>query len=214
MGARARADNGFGRLQILTDPDGPHPVLDVVDAALAAGAPTIQVRAKAGTDRSRFEQVAAVLERCRGRGADCIVNDRVDLALAAGADGVHLGDDDLPVPDARHLMGSTAVIGATVRSADGARRAEADGASYIGIGPTFATATKQVAVPVLAVEGVAAIAAATTLPSVAIAGITADLAPSVLAAGVTGLAVVGAVSRAPDPGAATAFLLDIIETAQ
>lgn len=213
MGQRARTARGFGRLHVLTDPDGPHPVLDVVDAALAAGVPTIQVRSKQGSDRCRLAEVVAVTERCHAAGATCIVNDRVDLALAATADGVHLGDDDLTVAIARRLLGPDAIVGATVRDVAGAAAAEADGASYLGIGPTFATATKTVDVDPLGPSTVATIARSVAIPAVAIAGITVDAVPALLADGVAGVAVIGAVSRAGDPGAACTAFLDAIEQA-
>ena len=213
MGRRARTASGFGRLHVLTDPDGPHPVLDVVDAALAAGVPTIQVRAKRGSDRCRLAEVMAVAERCRGAGATCIVNDRVDFALAAGADGVHLGDDDLTVATARRLLGPDALVGATVRDADRAAAAAAEGASYLGVGPTFATSTKDVDADPLGPETVAAIARSAAVPAVAIAGVTVDAVAGLLADGVTGVAVIGAISRADDPGAACAAFLDAIESA-
>lgn len=211
MALRGQDRNGFGRLHVLTDPDGPHPVVDVVDAALDAGAPTVQVRLKSGTDRERLAAVSAVLERCRAAGATCIVNDRVDLVLAAGADGVHLGADDLPVPEARRLLGAGAVVGATVRDGDEARTAERDGADYLGIGPTFATNTKQVARTPLGVAGVADVAAAVSIPSVAIAGVTVESARQLVSRGVAGVAVVGAISRAADPRAACSALLDALE---
>ena len=213
MRPRGRSASGFGRLHVLTDPEGPRPVLDVVDVALAAGVPTIQVRAKQGTDRSRFAEVLAVTERCRAAGATCIVNDRVDFALAAGADGVHLGDDDLTVATARRLLGPGALIGATVRDRETAQAAVSDGASYLGVGPTFATATKALAVQPLGVEAVADIARAVTVPTVAIAGVTVESVIALLERGLTGVAVIGAVSRNDDPGAACTALLDAVEQA-
>jgi thiamine-phosphate pyrophosphorylase len=186
-------------------------MLDIVDAALAAGVPSVQVRLKAGTDRERLAAISAVLERCRDAGATCVVNDRVDLALAAGADGVHLGADDLPVAVARRLLGADAVVGATVRDPEGARAAERDGADYLGVGPAFATSTKEVGVTPLGLGGVAAVAAVVDIPSVAIAGVTVDSAREITARGVAGVAVIGAVSRADDPLAACTALLDAVE---
>jgi thiamine-phosphate pyrophosphorylase len=196
---------------VLTDPTGPHPVLEVVDQALAAGVPVLQVRAKAGADRARLAVVSSVLERCRAAGATCIVNDRVDLALVAGADGVHLGSDDLPVASARRLLGPEAIIGATVRDLDRAREAEQEGADYLGVGPTFATDTKPVDVAPLGVDRVVEIASSVTIPSVAVAGVTADTARQLVDRGVAGVAVIGAVSRVPDPYAACVSLLDAVE---
>jgi len=213
MAVRGCDQDGFARLHLLTDPDGPRPVLDVVEIALAEGVPWVQVRSKVGSDRERLAVIEAVLQRCRLAGATCVVNDRVDLALAAGADGVHLGADDLPVAVARRLLGADAVIGATVRDADGARRAERAGADYLGVGPTQATSTKLVGVGPLGEDGVAAVAAVVDIPSVAIAGVTAESARALRLLGVAGVAVVGAVSRADDPAAACTALLDAVEGA-
>jgi thiamine-phosphate pyrophosphorylase len=211
MGVRAKTPEGFGRLHVITDPTGPHPVIEVVEAALAAGAPVIQVRQKSGTDRDRLAAVEAVLGRCRATGATCLVDDRVDLALAAGADGVHLGADDLPVTVARRVLGPEATIGATTRDPDDARAAEADGADYLGVGPTHPTDTKHVGHPPLGEDGVAEVARSVGIPVVAIAGVDVASARRLRALGVTGVAVIGAVSRAEDPQAACTALLEAVE---
>lgn len=203
----------IGRLQVLTDLDAPADPLVAVDAALAAGAPVIQVRAKALTDRALFALAEAVVMRCRVAGATSLVDDRVDIALATGADGVHLGDDDLPVDVARRLLGHEAIIGATARDAGAGRARVAEGADYLGVGPTYATSTKSGLPPALGPDAVGAVAKAVSVPVIAIAGITLERVPEVLAAGVHGVAVVGAVSRADDPGRATADLLAAIEAA-
>jgi thiamine-phosphate pyrophosphorylase len=203
----------IGRLQVLTDLDATADPLDVVDAALAAGAPVIQVRAKALTDRALFALADAVVARCRAAGATSLVDDRVDIALATGADGVHLGDDDLPVDVARRLLGPDAVIGATARDADAARARVAEGADYLGVGPAYATSTKFGLPDPLGPQAVGEVAAAIDVPVVAISGITVDRVPEVLACGVHGVAVVAAVSRSEDPGRATADLLAAIEAA-
>lgn len=195
-----------GRLHVLTDPRGPRPVTEVAEAALGAGAPVIQVRSKSTTDRVTMALIDAVLDRCRAAGATCIVNDRVDLALAAGADGVHLGPDDLPVGAARRLAPHL-LIGATVRDETAAAAAVAEGADYLGIGPVHATTTKDVDADPLGEERCARIAASVSVPSVGIAGIDAGVAARLRAAGVHGVAVVGAISRAEDPGRATEDLL-------
>ncbi|HET9558631.1 MAG TPA: thiamine phosphate synthase, partial [Actinomycetota bacterium] len=189
-------------------PDDP---LVAVDAALAAGAPIIQVRAKALTDRALFALAEAVVMRCRVAGATSLVDDRVDIALATGADGVHLGDEDLPVDVARRLLGHEAIIGATARDVAAGRARVAEGADYLGVGPTYATSTKTGLPPALGPEAVGAVAKAVSVPVIAIAGITLERVPEVLAQGVHGIAVVSAVTRADDPGGATADLLAAIE---
>jgi thiamine-phosphate pyrophosphorylase len=203
----------IGRLQVLTDLDSTRDPLAVVDAALAAGVPVIQVRAKAQPDRDLLALAQAVVERCRAVGATSIVDDRVDVALATGADGVHLGDDDLPVHLARRLLGPDAVVGATARDPAAGRARVEEGADYLGVGPTYATTTKVGLPDPLGPEGVGAVAAAVGVPVIAIAGITAARIAEVLAAGAHGVAVVGAVSRADDPGRAATDLLAAVAAA-
>jgi thiamine-phosphate pyrophosphorylase len=197
----------IGRLHVLTDLDAPVDPLDVVDAALAGGAPVIQVRAKLLTDRELLPLATAIVERCRTAGATCLVDDRVDVALAVGADGVHVGDEDLPVAVARQLLGPDAVVGATARNAEAGRARQAEGADYLGVGPTYATTTKVGLPDPLGPAAVGAVAEAVDLPVIAISGITIERVPEVMAAGVHGVAVVAAVSRAADPKQATADLL-------
>ena len=208
MGSKA-----IGRLQVLTDIDGDHDPLTVIDAALGAGAPVIQVRAKPVTDRRLFALAEVVASRCRRAGAICLIDDRVDICLAVGAHGVHLGDDDLPVAAARRVLGKGAIIGATARDPESARWLVSEGVDYLGVGPTYATSTKDGLPDPLGPAGVGAVAAAVDVPVIAIAGITAERVPEVLAAGVHGVAVVGAVSRAADPARAVAGLLAALEDA-
>ncbi|MTV24182.1 thiamine phosphate synthase [Nitriliruptoraceae bacterium ZYF776] len=195
------------RVHVLTDPGADRDVLEVVDAVLAAGGRLVQVRAKAATDRDLLALSEAVVARCRPVGAVCLVDDRVDVALAAGADGVHLGADDLPVAAARELLGADRLVGGTARDVPTAQRLVAEGVDYLGVGPTFATATKTGLPEPLGVDHVASVAAAVDVPVVAIAGLDARRAAQVVAAGVHGVAVIGAVSRAADPRAVTSALL-------
>jgi thiamine-phosphate pyrophosphorylase len=174
---------------------------------LAAGAPWVQVRVKVGTDRERLAVALDVVGSCAAAGATCVVNDRTDVALAAGAAGVHLGLDDLPVAAVRALVPAGFVVGATVRNPEQARRAADEGASYLGVGPVYPTTTKTGLPEPLGLTGLAAVAGAVDLPVVAISGVTVDRVPELLGAGAHGVAVVAAVFGAPDPAAATrAFL--------
>jgi len=198
------------RLHVLTSAAQRSDDLRVVDAVLAAGAPAIQIRVKNRTDRDHLEVARAIVARCRTAGALSVVNDRVDLALAAGADAVHLGLTDLPITAARELAGDRLVIGGTARDPDTARRLVAEGADYLGAGPTYATATKEGLPDPIGPGTIAAIVAAVDVPVIAISGITAARVPEVLAVGAHGIAVVGAVVDAPDPGAATRELLDLL----
>jgi thiamine-phosphate pyrophosphorylase len=213
LGGKQPGGRRIGRLQVLTDLHGDADPLPVVDAALAAGAPVIQVRAKHLDDRAFLDLATDVVRRCRAHGATCLVDDRVDIALAAEADGVHLGELDLPVDLARRLLGPAALIGATARDAAAGQARIAEGADYLGVGPTYATVTKAGLPDPLGPAAVGEVAAAVDVPVIAIAGITLERVPEVLAAGVHGVAVVGAVSRADDPGRAVADLLVAIEEA-
>jgi thiamine-phosphate pyrophosphorylase len=195
----------IGRLHVLTDS------LAIADAALAAGAPTIQVRCKRRTDAELYELVVRVVGLARPRGATVLVNDRVDVALAAGADGVHLGQHDLPVPAARRVLGADLLLGGTARDPETARAHERAGADLLGVGPTFATASKEGLPPPLGVERVGEVAAAVAIPVIAIAGIDEGRVPALLDAGAHGVAVIGAIANDPDPFQATRRLLRALD---
>lgn len=182
----------------------------VAGAAATAGAQVIQVRAKHLTDHALYELARHVVRICRDHGATCIVNDRVDIALAAGAHGTHLGADDLPVAAARAVAGPDHVIGATARDPGRAAELVAEGADYVGVGPAFATTTKQGLPAPLGPAGIAAVARAVTVPVIAIGGVTGERVGELIAAGAAGVAVVGAVTSAADPHHATRALLDAL----
>jgi thiamine-phosphate pyrophosphorylase len=195
------------RLHIVTDTRGGRDPLDDVRAALSVGARVIQVRDKHATDRALLDLTRRVLALAAPFGAWVLVDDRIDVAAAAGAHGAHLGADDLPVADARRLLGAVAVLGATARTPDGARAAIAAGATYLGVGPAFATRTKDRLPAPLGPSGIAVVAAATSLPVIAIGGVRPVHVPDLLAAGAHGVAVVTAISEAADAASATlAFL--------
>jgi thiamine-phosphate pyrophosphorylase len=180
----------------------------VVRAALAAGAPVIQVRVEDHiTDREACQLARQVRELCRRYRATCLVNDRLHVALAVGADGGHVGADDLSVRDARTVLGPRAVVGATAREPDVAVRAAGDGADYLGVGPCYPTTTKDLSVAPDGPARIARVTAAVTVPVIAIGGVTAARVPELIAAGAYGVAVVGEISAAADPaGAVTALL--------
>jgi thiamine-phosphate pyrophosphorylase len=180
-------------------------------AALDGGAPVIQVRVKGTTDRERYELTEPIAGLCATAGAACIVNDRADIALALGAEGVHLGAEDLPVRAARAAAGAAFVVGGTARDAATARRLQDEGATYLGVGPVYVTATKGGLPDPIGLDGLQAVADAVDIPVIAIAGITAERVPAVLAAGAHGVAVVGAVAAAADPRHATAALVAALE---
>lgn len=198
------------RLHLVTPPGVDDPVLVSTCRAVAAGAPLVQVRTKDAVDRIRLRHLTELRDAARASGAMCLVNDRVDLALAVESDGVHLGDEDVPVDVARRLLGPQAVIGATARDPDAARRAVDAGATYLGVGPAYATGTKSGLPDPIGPAGVAAVAEAVNVPVIAIAGVTAARVPELLDAGAWGVAVVGAVYGADDPAAATVELLEAL----
>jgi thiamine-phosphate pyrophosphorylase len=185
--------------------------LDVVDAAISGGATLIQYREKGATTRAMVEEARALLALCRSRSVPLIVNDRADVALAIDADGLHIGQDDLPATIARRLLGKGKILGVSVGSAEEARLALAAGADYLGASPIFATATKPDAPRPLGIEGLRALAGATSLPLVAIGGIHAGNAAAILEAGAAGIAVVSAIVSAEDVEAAARLLRGIIE---
>jgi thiamine-phosphate pyrophosphorylase len=198
----------IGRLHLITDTRPGRDVLAVVGAALAAGVDTVQVRVADGaTDREAYELAGRVLALCRPYGVTCLVNDRLHVALAVGADGGHVGADDLPVAAARRVLGPAAILGATARDPATARQAVADGASYLGVGPAYPTSTKDGLPAPIGPAGIQAVASTVDVPVIAIGGVTADRVATLLAAGAYGVAVVGAVNAAADPGAAAAALV-------
>lgn len=205
----------LGRLHLITDTRPGRDALAVVRGALSAGVPVVQVRVEDDlSDRAAYEFARTVAELCRHAGARCLVNDRLHIALAVGADGGHVGGDDLPVAAARRVLGPDAILGATARDPVTARAAAAAGATYLGVGPAFATRTKDGLPDPLGAAGIASVAAAVTVPVIAIGAVTAARVPQLLAAGAYGVAVVTAVSDAPDPAAAAAELLAALPVAE
>jgi thiamine-phosphate pyrophosphorylase len=175
---------------------------DIARAALAGGAAAIQLRDKT-TDAGLLLPAAREISAwCRAAGALFLVNDRVDLALAAEADGVHVGQTDLPAADVRRQLGPRACVGVSVENAEQARAAEAAGADYLGVGPIYGTATKADAGSAVGLEHLRRIREATRLPVVAIGGLTAARLPETRAAGADAAAVIGAVALADDMVAA------------
>ncbi|QPN58633.1 thiamine phosphate synthase [Synechococcus sp. CBW1002] len=186
----------------------------VVEAALRGGVRLVQYRAKEGTpgldDQRRLQEAQVLCDLCRQHGALFLVNDRIDLALAVEADGVHLGQGDLPVPLARRLLGPERLIGRSTHALEQLEQAVADGCDYVGVGPVMATPTKPGREPV-GLAYVRQAAAQSSIPFFAIGGLTAEHLPAVLAAGARRVAVVRAVIEAEDPAAAARHLLDQLD---
>lgn len=198
-------------LCLVTDPGacGARGVLATVRAAVAGGVTAVQLRDHGASTRELFEAATALRDMLAGTGVPLLVDDRLDVALATGADGVHLGQSDLPVEAARSVAGPRLVIGhsvATVGEAQSAVALAPGTVDYLGVGPVFATRTKADAGPPIGIEGLRAICAASTLPCVAIGGVTAAHVREIAAAGAAGIAVVAAICSADEPGEAASEL--------
>jgi len=176
----------------------------IAEAALAGGADMIQLRDKTGNMRDLLPQARAIQWLCRSRGALFIVNDRVDLALAADADGAHVGQEDLPAESARRLLGPRRLLGVSTHNLAQAEAARSAGADYIGFGPMFATGTKETGHTPRGLEALREVRRAVSLPILAIGGINVENVASVIHAGATAPAVISAVAAAPDIAAAAA----------
>ncbi len=177
---------------------------DLTKMALRGGATHVQFRQKAGSVRDRYQSCLEAHSIARSHGGGVfIVNDRVDLALAVGADGVHVGEDDLPAHVVRAILGPDKVLGVTATTTEAAIRAERDGADYIGFGPVFSTASKANPASVKGLQGLLDAARAVRIPVIAIAGITEARIPLLLGHGAAGCAVLSAVCLDPDPEQAT-----------
>jgi len=183
-------------------------------AAILGGATVIQYREKLGNTRQLIAEASAVRDVCRELGATFIVNDRVDVALAVGADGVHVGQEDMPAIIARRLIGPDMLLGVTVGNAAQARQAEADGADYLGTDAVFFTGSKPDAGPPIGVDALAEICRAVRIPVVGIGGINVGNVAQVIQAGAAGAAVISAVVSAPDVSAAARRLREAVSIAK
>lgn len=188
--------------------------LEVAAGALEGGARAVQLREKRLSDRALWELGQQMRRLTREHKAILIVNDRVDIALAVGADGVHLGEEDLPVAAARRMMGPEAIIGASVASAQEARAAEEEGASYVSVGSIFPTASKADAGEAVGISAIGEIKHAVRLPVLAIGGIKCDNVETVIRGGADGVAVLSAIAEAEDMTKAAATLLRLIRKAR
>lgn len=186
---------------------------DILDATVAGGSRMVQLREKEWPSGRLLPLAARLRTRCREAGATFIVNDRVDLALAVEADGVHLGQDDLPAALARPLLRPGMILGVSTHSVEQARAAAAAGADYVAVGSMFPTATKpdfQLVGPAL----IRAVRGEIRVPLIGIGGITVENAGEVIRAGADGVAVISAVCGAADPLLATRRFLEAIQTAR
>jgi thiamine-phosphate diphosphorylase len=180
---------------------------ELAGALLAGGARLLQLRLKNAGSGELLAAARALRTLTARTGALLLINDRPDVARAAGADGVHLGQDDLPLAAARAVLGPGAVVGVSTHDVEQARVAAGAGADYLGVGPVFTTTTKVGALPARGLELVRAVRAAVGIPLVGIGGITPDTAVAVRAAGADAVAMIGALVRASD---VTATVRDIL----
>lgn len=200
-----RGNDGIVYLVTEADLSEGRSTVEIVEAAIEGGVDVVQLREKDHSARERYELGRQLRELTRGTDVDLIVNDRVDIAAAVAADGVHLGDDDLPVAVAREQLGPGATIGRSVSTPEAARKAEQAGADYLGVGAIYPTGSKDVDPEdaEIGIEGVRAIREVTDLPFVGIGGVTPENAAEVVAAGADGVAVISAITAADDPEKAT-----------
>ena len=167
---------------------------DAIEQAMEGGARLVQYREKKGTRREMYETAKKLRELTASRNVTLIINDEIDLALAVRADGVHLGQDDLPIWIARKLLGKESIIGISTHSLGQALRAESEGADYIGFGPVFKTSTKESQNPPLGVKAVAETTKQVRIPLYVIGGIQLSDLPELMGAGAAGVAAISALS--------------------
>jgi thiamine-phosphate pyrophosphorylase len=194
------------RLYALVDPDvnGGHDLADLSRKVAQGGATLVQLRDKHGSTLRMIEEARAIKQALAGTFVPLLINDRVDVALASGADGVHVGWDDMPVADARRLLGREAIIGLSIKTAEQVAKAPLELLDYVCIGGVFQTSSKDNKEPPVRPDGFAKLAAqvrtrAPNLPVGAIAGIDQSNAATVIAAGADGIAVISALSITSDP---------------
>ncbi|MWC28940.1 thiamine phosphate synthase [Paenibacillus sp. MMS18-CY102] len=200
-GRQTRFHEGI-RLYVITGANY-HPgrtIADVMEQALIGGADIVQLRDKTASQRELLEQARVLRELTKRYGVPLIINDYIDIALEVGADGVHLGQDDQSLAEARERLGQDAIIGISTHQLAHALAAQAGGADYIGVGPVYPTGTKPGKAAVTT-SYVTEVANSLAIPFVAIGGITLDNVDTVLAAGATRVCAVSAVVGAPDPAA-------------
>ncbi len=192
-------DNSFGRSHI-----------ELAEMVLKAGVKIIQFREKKMSTREMLENAREIRRLTEDYGAIFIVNDRLDVALASEADGVHVGQDDMPAETVREIAGDI-ILGVSASNVEEALAAEKDGADYVGAGPVFTTTTKEDAGDAIGVTGLAEIVRAVKIPVVAIGGIDHSNVSSVLKTGCAGIAVISAIAANDDPKESAEELLEIIK---
>ncbi len=180
--------------------------IDVAREAILGGATVIQLREKTSGSREILETAYEIRRLTKKKDIPFIINDRLDIAMAIDSDGVHLGQEDMPPDIARRLLGKQLIVGVSATNLQEAVEAEQQGADYLGVGPIFATPSKDDAAEPMGLEGLAEIRRKVKIPIVAIGGITPENVRQVITAGADGVAVISAIARAPDMKKATESL--------
>jgi thiamine-phosphate pyrophosphorylase len=186
--------------------------LEIVSAAVYGGATVVQLREKDCSTRDFIQQALTIKDFLKTRGVPMIINDRVDVAQAVEADGVHLGQTDMPLEMARGILGDSMIIGISAESLQDAIEAEKGGADYLGVSPIYVTPTKTDTAPPLGLDGLRAIHKTVRLPLVGIGGLNKDNSADVIRNGAEGVAVVSAIVAADDPETAARELKRLIQT--
>jgi thiamine-phosphate pyrophosphorylase len=204
----------IGRFQVLTDT-----VLqtrlshvELAELAIDGGADTIQFRQKSGPSKEMIRIAGQLRDLCRRSGVAFIVNDRLDWVLASQADGIHLGQEDFPIPLARKILGEKIVIGGSAGTLEEARLCYREGADYVGFGPVFPTTSKADAAPASGLDLLERVVREIPLPIIAIGGLTGENIPRVMQTGVYGIAVISAVCCQKDPREAAKNLRSLLES--
>ena len=196
---------GFS-LYVLTDQSTGHDLYEKVARVIAGGADVIQFRRKGGCDKDLIEDARELRRITREAGIPLIINDRTDIALMVGADGVHLGQEDIPLPLARSLVGDSMLIGVSTHTPDQARTARAQGADYVGAGPVFSAESKEVEMDPIGIRGALGILRAVDIPGVAIGGIREENLDDLVRGGITRVGIMSGIMGSPDPEEATRVL--------
>jgi thiamine-phosphate pyrophosphorylase len=208
------------RLYAIVDPEhaGGHDLVDLARLAVQGGATLVQLRDKGSSTREMVERARAIKAALEEFAIPFLINDRVDVALASGADGVHVGQEDMAVRDARRLLGGQAIIGLSIKTVAEVNAAPLDVLDYVGVGGVYATSSKENPAPPIGTAGLKRISdlvrdRAPGFPLCGIAGITIENASAAIAAGADGVAVISALSHASDPAAAARGMRAVIDAA-
>ena len=206
----------IGRLHVLTDTElqSRFTHVELTKMAIKGGADTIQFRQKTGATREMIEICREMKRLCEDADVTFIVNDRVDVAIASEADGVHLGQNDFPIPLARKLLGENRIIGGSAVTHEEARNCLAEGADYIGFGPVYPTTSKDDAGPVTGIALLEEVVKAVPIPIIAIGGVTVENTLEVIRAGAQGIAVISAVCCQKNPEQAARKLSQALQSGE